>query len=144
MPIGFPSTPADNDPHPSTGAPVWRYSSAAGTWIPVPQDQVVQAVRTDLATTGTVNLDFAELHGTVQSITMTGNITFTASNYASGLSFKLHLDSNGSARTVSWPAFVDYGAALVTALASGEEARVALESRGTTAADVDAVSVVSV
>lgn len=35
MPIGFPSSPADNDPYPSTGTAVWRYSAAAGTWLPV-------------------------------------------------------------------------------------------------------------
>jgi hypothetical protein len=34
MPIGFPSTPADNDPYPVID-PVWRYSTAAGAWIPI-------------------------------------------------------------------------------------------------------------
>lgn len=48
-------------------------------------------VGTGLATTGTVNLDFAALVGSLQTITASGNITFTASNYAAGLALNFVL-----------------------------------------------------
>lgn len=35
MPIGFPVSPADNDPHPTVD-PVWRYNAAAAAWLPIP------------------------------------------------------------------------------------------------------------
>lgn len=98
-----------------------------------------------LATTGTVNLDFAALVGTLQTITASGNITFTASNYAAGLAFELRIAAGGSTRTLAWPAtWVAYGAALPTSLASGKILTVAIRSTGTTEGAVDATSALSV
>lgn len=97
-----------------------------------------------LGTTGTVNLDFAALVGTLQTITATGNITFTASNYAAGLAFELRIDAGGSTRTLAWPAWLAYGAALPTSLASGKVLTVAIRSSGTTAGATDATSALSV
>jgi hypothetical protein len=101
-------------------------------------------VGTALGTTGTVNLDFAALVGSLQTITMTGNITFTASNYAAGLNFELRIDAGGSARTLAWPAWVAYGAALPTSLASGKILTVAVRSSGTTVGATDATTALSV
>lgn len=102
-------------------------------------------VGTSLATTGTVNLDFAALVGSLQTITATGNITFTASNYAAGLAFELRIAAGGSTRTLAWPAtWVAYGAALPTSLASGKILTVAIRSTGTTEGAVDATSALSV
>lgn len=102
-------------------------------------------VGTSLGTTGTVDLDFAALVGTLQTITASGNITFTASNYAAGLAFELRIGAGGSTRTLAWPAtWVAYGAALPTSLASGKVLTVAVRSTGTTEGAVDATSALSI
>lgn len=77
-------------------------------------------VGTALATTGTVNLDFASLNGTYQTITLTGNPTFTTSNLAAGRTVTLILTAGGSSRTLAFPAWVFVGAAAPTTLASGK------------------------
>lgn len=97
-----------------------------------------------LATTGAVNLDMAALSGTLQTIAATGNITFTTSNKAAGQQVKLRIAAGASPRTLTWPAWTVYGAALPTTLAAGAVLRVALECTGTTEASVDAVAVESV
>lgn len=99
---------------------------------------------TALGTTGTVNLDLAALAGTDQQITATGNITITTSNRAAGLRGRLRISAGGSTRTLTWPSWTAYGAALPTSLASGKVLRVAWECTGTTDASVDAVAVESV
>lgn len=99
---------------------------------------------TSLGTTGTVNLDLAALAGTDQQITATGNITITTSNRAAGLRGRLRIAAGGSTRTLAWPSWTAYGAALPTSLASGKVLRVAWECTGTTDASVDAVAVESV
>lgn len=102
-------------------------------------------VGSSLGTTGTVNLDFAALVGTLQTISATGNITFTASNYAAGLEFELRIDANGGTRTLAYPAtWKAYGAALPTSLASGKVLTLAIRSTGTTEGAVDATSALSV
>lgn len=102
-------------------------------------------VGTGLGTTGTVNLDFAALVGSLQTITASGNITFTASNYAAGRAFELRIAAGGATRTLAWPAtWVAYGAALPTSLASGKILTVAIRSTGTTEGAVDATSALSV
>lgn len=102
-------------------------------------------VGSSLGTTGTVNLDFAALVGTLQTIAASGNITFTASNYAAGLEFELRIDANGGTRTLAYPAtWKAYGAALPTSLASGKVLTLALRSTGTTEGAVDATSALSV
>lgn len=102
-------------------------------------------VGSSLGTTGTVNLDFSALVGTLQTISATGNITFTASNYAAGLEFELRIDANGGTRTIAYPAtWKAYGAALPTSLASGKVLTLAIRSTGTTEGAVDATSALSV
>lgn len=102
-----------------------------------------KVVGTALATTGTIDLDLSTLTGTEQNITLTGNPTFTTSNRAAGRYLELRLDAGGSTRTVTWPSWVAFGAALPTSIASGTVLRVAIFCRSTTDASVDATSVVS-
>lgn len=98
---------------------------------------------TGLGTSGTVNLDMAASVGVPQNITLTGNITFTTSNRAAGRSKTLRLDAGGSTRTITWPAWVAYGAALPTSLASGKVLIVTLFCNSTTDASIDAASALS-
>lgn len=79
-----------------------------------------RTVGTGLATTGTVNLDMAAVHGTIQTITLTGDPTFTTSNRAAGREVTLVLAAGGSTRTLTWPSWLAIGAALPTSLASGK------------------------
>lgn len=103
-----------------------------------------QVVGTGLGTTGTVNLDFAALTGSLQTITATGNITFTTSNLVAGRNLELRIAAGGASRTLTWPAgWVAFGAALPTTLASGATLRVAIVARGTANTDVDASAAVS-
>lgn len=103
-----------------------------------------QVVGTALGTTGTVDLNLATLTGTLQTITATGNITFTTSNRAAGRWLELRIAAGGSARTLTWPSWVAFGAALPTSLASGAVLRVAISCTGTTDASIDATTVTSV
>jgi hypothetical protein len=95
-------------------------------------------VGTGLGTSGTVNLDLAALTGTTQRIDATGNLTFTASNYAAGRNLALRIAAGGSSRTLAWPGWTAIGAALPTTLAAGKVLRVAIECVGTTAGETDA------
>lgn len=104
---------------------------------------VTPVVGASLGTTGTVDLDLAALNGTVQTITASGNITFTTSNRAAGRWLELRIAAGGSTRTLAWPAWVAFGAALPTSLASGKVLRVAISSTGTTDASIDASAAVS-
>jgi len=101
-------------------------------------------IGTALGTTGSVALDFSALTGTQQSITATGNITFTTANLAAGRSLELRIAAGGSSRTLTWPAWVAFGAALPTTLASGAVLRLTLFANSTTDGSVDAAAAVSV
>lgn len=101
-----------------------------------------RTVGTGLATTGTVNLDMAAVHGTIQTITLTGNPTFTTSNRAAGREVTLVLSAGGSARTITWPSWLAIGAALPTSLASGKTLVVTVTFTDTT--DAAAVAAAAV
>lgn len=106
----------------------------------------VQTVGTGLAGSGTVNLDFAALHNTVQRIAATGNLTFTTSNRAAGVArnVQLRIANGASPITLTWPAaWVEFGETLPTSLAANAILRVALSCEGSAEADIDAVAVVS-
>jgi len=75
-----------------------------------------------LGTTGTIDLDMSTLNDTYQTITLTGNPTFTTSNRAAGRSVTVKLSAGGSSRTITWPSWIPLGAALPTTLASGKVA----------------------
>jgi len=73
-----------------------------------------------LGTTGTVDLDMAALHGTYQTIALSGALTLTTSNRAAGRSVTLRLAAGGGARALTFPGWVFVGAAAPTTLASGK------------------------
>lgn len=79
-----------------------------------------RTVGTGLSTSGTVDLDMAALHGTIQTITATGTITFTTSNRAAGREVTLVIAAGGSSRTLAWPSWLAVGEAMPTSLASGK------------------------
>ncbi len=91
-----------------------------------------RTVGTGLGTTGTVDLDMAAVHGTIQTITATGDITFTTSNRAAGREVTLVIAAGGSSRTLAWPSWLAVGAALPTTLASGKTLVVSVTFTGTT------------
>lgn len=101
-----------------------------------------RTVGTGLGTTGTVDLDMAAVHGTIQTITASGNITFTSSNRAAGREVTLVIAAGGSGRTLAWPAWIAVGAALPTSLASGKTLVAAVLFVDTT--DAAAVATVAV
>jgi hypothetical protein len=79
-----------------------------------------RTVGTGLSTSGTVNLDMAAVHGTIQTIAASGTITFTTSNRAAGREVTLVIAAGGSSRTLVWPSWLAVGATLPTTLASGK------------------------
>lgn len=79
-----------------------------------------RSVGTGLGTSGTVDLDMAALHGTIQTVALSGAVTFTTSNRAAGREITLVLSAGGSSRTLTWPSWLVVGAALPTTLASGK------------------------
>lgn len=79
-----------------------------------------RTVGTGLATTGSVALDMAAVHGTIQTIALTGDPTFSTSNRAAGREVTLIIAAGGSTRTLTWPSWLAVGAALPTSLASGK------------------------
>ena len=79
-----------------------------------------RTVGTGLGTSGTVNLDMASVHGTIQTIAASGSLTFTTSNRAAGREVTLVIAAGGSSRTITWPSWLAVGAALPTSVASGK------------------------
>lgn len=134
---------------PVTGSGTLAVTLAGGYVIPTQaaldaKQGIASTVGTGLGTTGTVDLDLAALTGTIQTITATGNITFTTSNRVAGRAFELRIAAGGASRTLAWPAWVAFGAALPTTLASGKVLRVAISCTGTTEASIDAAAAESV
>lgn len=97
-----------------------------------------------LGTTGTVNLDFDVLVGCLGTIAAAGDITLTTSNRSAGKGTELRIEAVGGARTVTYPAWNAFGAALTTSLTSGQVLRIAAECTGTTDASIDATSILKV
>lgn len=91
-----------------------------------------RTVGTGLGTTGTVDLDMAAVHGTIQTITASGSITFTTSNRAAGREVTLVIAAGGSSRTLAWPSWLAVGAAPPTTLASGKTLAVTVTFTDTT------------
>ncbi len=79
-----------------------------------------RSVGNSLATSGTIDLDMALLHGSIQTITLAGNPTFTTSNRSAGKEITLVLSAGGSARTLTWPSWTSVGTTLPTSLSSGK------------------------
>jgi hypothetical protein len=89
-----------------------------------------------IAYASTVNLDLAVQHGRVDTITLTGPLTFTTSNLANGLVTGLRLIPGASARDLTFPADWKFVSAKPASLPADKVARLTIECHGTTNADV--------
>jgi hypothetical protein len=84
----------------------------------------------------TVDLDLAVLTGQVNTITLTGPLTFTTSNLANGRVTGLRLIPGASARDLTFPADWVFVSAKPASLPANKTARLTIECHGTTNADV--------
>lgn len=90
---------------------------------------------TTLDYASSVVLDFAG--SAFQTVTLTGNITFTTSNLAAGRSKTIRIIGDGSSRSLAFPAgWIFVGAAAPTALAASKVAILTMTSFGTANANV--------
>lgn len=78
----------------------------------------VQENPTGLAYSATTNLDFAT--SSMQSVRLTGNVTFTTSNKAVGRQMVVKVAADGTARNLTFPSWVFIGAAAPTSIAAGK------------------------
>jgi hypothetical protein len=98
--------------------------------------RIQNALGTALATTGTVDLDFST-NELVTMAAMTGNVTFTASNYAAARSKTIRIIGGASAFTFTFPATWKFiGAAAPANLGIGKYAVLTLTSISTTEGEV--------
>lgn len=84
--------------------------------------KLTPTVGTSLAGTGTVNLDLSTLNDTIQTITLSGNITFTTSNRAAGRRVTLLITSDASIRTFTFPSWIFVGGAAPANIAASKTA----------------------
>jgi hypothetical protein len=84
----------------------------------------------------TVDLDLAVQHGRVDTITLTGPLTFTTSNLANGRVTGLRLIPGASARDLTFPVDWTFLSAKPASLPADKIARLTIEVHGTTNADV--------
>lgn len=83
----------------------------------------------------TTNVDFKK--AALQTITLTGNVTITASNMKAGQTVILRVIASGGSRNfTALPSWVFIGAAAPTSVASGKTGVFVLRAFGTTAASV--------
>lgn len=94
----------------------------------------IATVGAALGTTGSVDLDLAALNNTLQSIALSGNITFTSSNEAAGLSVVVKI-SAASLRTLTFPSWTFLGP-IPASIAAGKTGVLSLTAFGATDADV--------
>jgi hypothetical protein len=89
---------------------------------------------TTLATaTGTQNLDFTSQGYLTHSIT--GNITYTASNYAAGRSLSVRITCDGTQRNLTFPTNWVFVGSKPTAIAASKIAILSVTSFGATEAE---------
>lgn len=94
------------------------------------------ATPSTLGYSATVDLDFSTAAATLQTLTLTGNVTFTTSNLAAGTAKALRIVGDSSQRTLSFPAWKFIGASTPSAIAANKTARINIESWGTADASV--------
>lgn len=84
-------------------------------------------------TSGTQQLDFTSQGYLTHSIT--GNITYTATNYAAGKSLSVRITSGGTARNLTFPTNWVFVGAKPTSIAASKNAVLSITSFGTTEAN---------
>ncbi len=119
MALSFPTNPSLNDEY-SYGGMKWIFDGSQWVSVGWPSTPPTRSVGNSLATSGTIDLDMALLHGSIQTITLAGNPTFTTSNRSAGKEITLVLSAGGSARTLTWPSWTSVGTTLPTSLSSGK------------------------
>lgn len=101
--------------------------------------KLTRPIRT-LTYSGTTDLDFSGADR--RDLALTGDVTFTTSNKASGLSLRLRIKADGSSRNYTFPSWVWVGGTAPTALAANKTSILDLECFGS--ADTDVVARYSV
>jgi hypothetical protein len=138
--VGASTVPSrSNHVHPTTGVALLA-SAQTFTLAQTFSAKVVgtlgyQAGVTTLGTTGTINLDFAGADLRTQAA-LTGNVTFTASNYAAGLSLTIRVTNGSTLRTLTFPAGWKFVGTKPADIAASKTAVLTLTSFGTVEADV--------
>jgi hypothetical protein len=95
----------------------------------------VKAAHSTLTYAATTNIDM-DGDG-FQTVTLTGNITFTTSNRAAGRSRTVRIVGDSSSRTLTWPAgWTWIGAAAPSSIAASKDAILTITAFGTADADV--------
>jgi hypothetical protein len=95
----------------------------------------VEYTPTTLATTGTVNIDFSGANLRTQG-DLTGNITYTASNYAAGRNVTIRVKNGGTQRTLTFPTNWVFLGTKPANIAASKTGVLSLTSFGTVEADV--------
>lgn len=128
-----------------TGAGIDMYvTDSTGSVAYKNNEVLVKTVGSALSTSGTVNLDFSTLTGTIQTIDVTGDITFTTSNISAGCTLELRISAGASDRNITWPSWLSFGEALPLVISAGKVLTIALRCTGTTDASIDAAAAISV
>ena len=111
-------------------------------WSVLRGDARLTPVGSSLGTSGTVDLDMAALTGSIQTIAVSGDITFTTSNRAAGRTVTLVLTEGGTAsRSLTFPSWVFVGAAAPAAI---DDQKVVVTVTFMGAADTDGVAAAAV
>lgn len=92
-------------------------------------------VSTALGTTGTINLDFSTEGFKSHSGNLTGNITYTASNYATGRSITVRVPNGTTLRTLTFPTNWKFVGTKPADIAASKTGILTITSFGTTEAD---------
>ncbi len=99
--------------------------------------QAVPLVLTDVA--GALVLDLDEALSADRMCSAAVNLTITTSNRALGRGCNLRLhNSSGGAISLTWPAWIPYGAALPVTLAAGKRLIISIKAYGTLDTEIDA------
>jgi hypothetical protein len=93
------------------------------------------AVSAGLGTTGTIALDFATEGFKSHSGNLTGNITYTASNYAAGRSITVRVPNGATLRTLAFPTDWKFVGVKPVNIAASKTGILTVTSFGTTEAD---------
>ena len=87
-------------------------------------------IQSALTFAGTTNLNFAGSN--VQTLTVTGSVTFTTSNLSVGESIQSIITCDGTPRSFTFPAWIWLGATAPTGIAANKTGMLSLYSSGTT------------
>jgi len=118
--------------------------TSASLSSPSISNNVQIAVSTGLGTTGTIALDFATEGFKSHSGNLTGNITYTASNYAAGRSITVRVPNGATQRTLTFPTDWKFVGTKPANIAASKTGILTVTSFGTTEADCVAAWAVQV